>query len=244
MKDQRLTSSVPPVSPPLPPKLVAVARPIPGGASAEVQKRLFTPWHFAAICAALVASGLLGGLVVLIALPKHQQPPEGIGESKSLQFEGTDSQRFDRPKLRTPSRMEGGKSVEPESWAPEEKASIGHFCRAWRALSAKDSLIQRLMPTRLKNGVLVPTVEEQNQIDLYTSLAFSEASLVQADQLGKAHPDLPRVFRTGLLRYLELGVKPRLDPNESKEAVIALRLWYDWIEVHEKDLRIPSDVSK
>ena len=243
MKDHRFAPAKASIPAQSEPRLVVLGQPI-SDKNAGVPKRSFTPWHFAAIVAAIIASVLVVGFTILFALRKQAPTPDATGESKWPQSPGMEARKAERLKLKNSEEKQEQKPEKKELCTPEEKASIGHFWRAWRACCDKDSLVQQLMPKRMKEGVLVPTVEEQNQMDWFMTLALREARLVQPDLLAKAHPDLPRMFRAGFLRYLELDAMPQKNPNDYQECALALRLWYDWINVHQNDLRIPGDLRR
>jgi hypothetical protein len=144
--------------------------------------------------------------------------------------------RGDRPEAQKEKR--GGQRSD---WTAEEKQNVVHFFRSLDEFAKGNDPSGRLVDQGDKANP-----EDFEKVRRHFTIAIAEAKTVRPEVLAKAHPELPKVFKEGHLRFLELSLvcmKGHTREDE-QQLVLASNLWFDWFKVHEKDLRIPSDVPK
>jgi len=120
------------------------------------------------------------------------------------------------------------------NWTDEEKANIEHFHKSGEASRKAVRIINSGSSGAISSN-------ETKQIIRLTNLALSEAKLVRDDVLAKAHPQLPKKYRTLYQRSLELQVINFKIGNFKKE-VEAGKLhdsWVDWININKGQVKIP-----
>lgn len=130
------------------------------------------------------------------------------------------------------------------NWSAEERKNANHFFQSLNASAAATKLTNREPPP----GQIVMLGAEK--ILAHHKTALREARLVSDGVLDKAHPALRQHFRTEYEKGLELviqGMELGMSSGPSQESVrlsyegaLLLNRWVDWLNAHNKEIRIPK----
>jgi hypothetical protein len=127
------------------------------------------------------------------------------------------------------------------AWTQEEKENAAHFFRSESAVEAGFASIRPVVdPSKPSLGL---TQSDARRALAHLKLALSEAKSVRAQVLGKAHPQLPVVYREKYIRSLELAI---IGPSGvgDLDAVALRNQWNDWWAANKNDVHFPKDVLK
>lgn len=124
---------------------------------------------------------------------------------------------------------------QPPGWTSEEKLNIRHYFLAAEA---------DIAAVRLTNsGAAYSSMSQADMKELLRlrKLALGEALLVRDEVLAKAHPEMPKHWRSEFQRSQELQIRDLEynDPSAEAQAVVLHGRWVDWANSNRRAIKIP-----